>query len=194
MVKSENGIMMTNRQLSNMFLIGYRCTGKTSVGRDIARKIGWTFVDADELLMKNSGETVADIVARGGWPLFRKLEKDTLKAICGNREQVVATGGGVVTDDENIDLMSQHGAVVWLRAAPETILARMNRDAQSEHLRPSLTDYDLKAEIEETLKERTPLYRIAMTVDVDTEGKTPSEVSSEVAYLLSRIGFPCPCL
>lgn len=179
---------MTNRRFSNLFLIGYRCTGKTSVGRDIAKKIGWTFVDSDELLMKNSGESVSDIVSRGGWPLFRKLEKDTLKAICLNRKQVVATGGGVVTDDENIDMMKQHGIVVWLLATPETILERMAQDTRTDLLRPSLTNRELKAEIHETLKERTPLYKIAMTVDVDTEGKTLSEISSEVMSLLSHIG------
>lgn len=181
---------MTGDQLSmNIFLIGYRCTGKTSVGRNVARKIGWTFVDADELLMKNSGETVADIVSRGGWSLFRKLEKDTLKAICRNRKQVVATGGGVVTDDENIDLMKQNGAIVWLRATPKTIRERMIQDSHTGELRPSLTDRELMIEIEETLKERTPLYRIAMIVDVETEDKTIPEISSEILSLLSHIEF-----
>lgn len=178
-----------NQPSGNIFIIGYRCTGKTSVAGYLAKKIGWDFIDADELLMKHSGETVADIVSRGGWPLFRKLEKEILKAICLNRKQVVSTGGGVVTDDENIDLMKQHGVVVWLRATPETILERMNRDVRSAHLRPSLTDHDLKVEVEKTLKERTPLYRTAMTVDVDTEGKTLSEVSSEVMSLLIHNGI-----
>ena len=74
---------MNNPQAAmNIFLIGYRCTGKTSVGKQIAGKIGWKFIDADEVLMKSSGETVADIVSRGGWPLFRRLEKETLKEIC----------------------------------------------------------------------------------------------------------------
>lgn len=181
--------MTHNPPSKNVFIIGYRCTGKTTVARYVAEKIGWDFVDADELLMKNSGETVKNIVARGGWPLFRKLEKDTLQAICKKRKQIVATGGGIVTDDENIDRMKQHGAVVWLRANPETILARMIQDAQTDHLRPSLTDHDLKVEIEETLKERTPMYRTAKTVDVDTEGKTLPEISSEVVTLLLRIGF-----
>lgn len=181
--------MTTNRQLSNLFLIGYRCTGKTSVGRDIARKIGWEFVDADELLMKNSGESVIDIVSRGGWPLFRKLEKKTLKEICQNRAQVVATGGGIVTDEENIDLMKQHGVLVWLRATPETIRERMVQDASTGELRPPLTNRELQDEIQDTLKERTPLYRTAMTVAVDTDGKTLPEISYEILSLLSHMEF-----
>lgn len=159
------------------------------MARLIAEKIGWDFVDADELLMKNAGETVADIVSKGGWSIFRKLEKETLKAICLNKRQVVATGGGVVTDEENIDLMKQHGTVVWLRAAPETILSRMSQDTQTSHLRPSLTDYDLKSEIEATLQERTPMYANAMTVEVDTDSKTLPEISSEVVSILSGIGI-----
>lgn len=173
----------------NIFLIGYRCTGKTSVGKCIAENIGWNFIDSDELLMINNGETVADIVSRGGWPLFRKLEKDTLKTICRRRKQVVATGGGVIVDAENIDLMKQSGSVVWLRATPETILKRMIQDTRTGQLRPSLTDHELAVEIEKTLKERMPLYRTAMSVDVETDGKTPEKISSEVLSRLACIGI-----
>jgi shikimate kinase len=174
--------------MANIFLIGYRCTGKSSVGRTVAKKIGWNFIDADERMMKNLGESVSEIVSRGGWPLFRSLEKDTLRSICSSRRQVVATGGGVVTDDENIDLMKQNGAVVWLRASPQTILKRMLQDNHTDDLRPPLTDRGLEVEIEETLEKRTSLYRTAMNVDVNTENKTLSEVSSEVISLLVRIG------
>jgi shikimate kinase len=157
------------------------------VGKDIAKRIGWRFIDADELLMKNAGETVTEIVSRGGWELFRKLEKETLKNICRSRQQVVATGGGVVTDDENIDLMKRSGTVVWLQANTETILERMNRDTRTGDLRPSLTNQELMIEIEETLNERLPLYTNAMDVDVDTQDKTRSEVSDEVMSILSAI-------
>lgn len=155
----------------------------------VADTIGWDFIDADELLMNHCGETVAETVSRGGWSLFRKLEKETLNVICRKSMQVVATGGGVVLDEENIDLMKRHGTIVWLRAEPETILERMVQDPRSDFQRPSLTHRDLKVEIEETLKERTPLYKDAMTVEVDTEGKTISEVSSEVLSFLYRNGF-----
>lgn len=181
--------MTTLHPETNIFLIGYRCTGKTSVGKHIAKKIGWCFIDSDDLLMKNTGETVTEIVSRGGWGLFRKLEKETLKNICRNGKQVIATGGGVVTDDENIDLMKRSGAVVWLRANPGTILERMQRDTRTGDLRPSLTDRELKAEIIETLKERQPLYSLATTFDIDTEDKTLSEVSDEVISILSSSGL-----
>lgn len=173
----------------NIFLVGYRCTGKTTIARDIAKRIGWKFIDADQHLMKAACKTVAEIVSSGGWPLFRELEKNTLQSICRHRQQVVATGGGVVSDNQNIDLMKENGVVVWLRATPETIFERMNRDDQTEALRPSLTEQELKVEIEETLKERTPMYKIAMTAAVDTEGKTLKEVSEEVVFLLKKLGI-----
>ena len=176
------------RAMTNLFLIGYRCTGKSSVARLVAEKLGWDFVDADERMMKNTGESVAEIVSKGGWPLFRELEKDTLRSICLNSRQVVATGGGVVEDDENIDLMKQNGVVVWLRACSRIILERMVGDTHTRDLRPPLTDRELKGEIEETLKKRTPLYRAAMTLEVDTGGKTLPGVSSEVISLLNSIG------
>ena len=174
--------------MKNLFLVGYRCTGKSSVARRVAEKLGWNVVDADERMMEDTGESVAETVSKGGWPLFRKIEKDTLRSICMNLGQVVATGGGVVEDDENIDLMKRSGAVVWLRASSDTIRKRMIRDTNSSDLRPPLTDFELKVEIEETLTKRTPLYRIAMTLEVDTEDKTLTEVSSEVISLLKRIG------
>jgi shikimate kinase len=182
--------LMTNDPLPlNIFLIGYRCTGKTSVGKNIAGKIGWEFIDADDLLMKKTGETVSEIVARDGWPAFRKIEKDVLKEICRGRGQVIATGGGVVLDDENIDRMRQSGIVVWLRATPETILKRMHRDTKNTDLRPSLTKHSMETEIKTTLEQRTSLYAIAMTVEVDTENKPLHEVSLEVLTILGRNGW-----
>ncbi len=172
----------------NIFLIGYRCTGKTSVGRRVAQQLGWKFIDMDVLLTETSGETISEIVSRGGWPLFRKMEKQVLETICNGENQVIATGGGVVVDKENIDLMKRSGILFWLRATPETILKRMTEDVQTKKMRPSLTDRKLKDEIEETLKERYPLYRTAMTADFDTEEKTMQEVSEEIIRRLKHMG------
>jgi shikimate kinase len=174
--------------VTNIFLIGYRCTGKTTVGREVAQQIGATFVDADERLMKNTGETVAAIVSRGGWSLFRRLEKQALKEICTKRGQVVATGGGIVTDPDNIEMMKQHGAVVWLHATPETIYSRMSKDEKTGDLRPSLTDYNLKEEIEKTLSERISLYERAMTFEVDTDRKSYMDIAREIISRLSEAG------
>lgn len=171
----------------NIFIIGYRCTGKTTAAHSVSKRVGWEFVDADRELMEKMGESVTEIVSRGGWTLFRELEKKTLKSICRNERQVVATGGGVVLDDENIETMKKNGLVIWLRATIDTIIERMQVDIQTEDLRPALTDHhDLISEIKETLKERTPLYQKATTWSVDTDGKKINEVVSEIISLIEK--------
>ena len=171
----------------NIFLIGYRCTGKTSIGTAIADRIGWRFVDADSYLMAESGKTVAALVREGGWDLFRNMEKKTLKKICEAQNQVVATGGGVVLAWENIDLMKRHGKVIWLRAEPETIHQRMQQDKATPDLRPALTDQEnaLK-EIEDTLLDRTPRYKKAGDYEVSTEGKDVFTLTQEIITLLEN--------
>jgi shikimate kinase len=164
----------------NLFIIGYRCTGKSTVAKVVSEKTGWTCVDADSELADQRGETVAQIVATGGWPLFRKLEKETLKKICSREGQVVATGGGVVLDEENIELMRKSGEVIWLRANAETIIERMQADEKTETLRPALTEQTLAEEIKQTLSERVPLYQKAMTWSVDTDGKEVMDVITEI--------------
>lgn len=170
----------------NIFIIGYRCTGKTSVAECVSLSIGWRFVDTDALLMENRGQSVSEIVENGGWALFREIEKQTLKDICRQEGQVVATGGGIVLDKENIELMRKNGIVIWLRADPDTILSRMIGDSNTVSLRPALTDQDLMSEIRQTLSERRPLYKKAMTRAIDTDDKTIPDVASEICTLLKE--------
>ena len=176
----------------NLFIIGYRCTGKTTTAQTVSERMGWKFIDADRELMEKRGESVSEIVSSGGWPLFRKLEKQTLKEICRQERQVVATGGGVILDDENIETMKNNGPVIWLKATPETIIERMTADTETEELRPALTDHDLISEINETLNERIPLYQKAMTWSVDTDGKKINEVISEILSLIESSNIISP--
>ena len=172
----------------NLFFIGYRCTGKTTIAKSVSEKMGWTFVDADVMLMEKRGENITRIVSNGGWALFRKLEKETLKTICSRDGQVVATGGGVVLDDENIEIMKMGGPVIWLRATAETVFRRMQSDIQTETLRPALTERDLMDEITQTLEEREPLYQKAMSWSVDTDGKGIMDVINEILIHLKKSG------
>jgi len=168
----------------NIFLVGYRCTGKTTVGRKLAEELGLRFVDADVLLVETVGKTIADIVAEGGWPLFRQLEKETLQRICSETGQVVATGGGVILDPDNIAAMKENGTVIWLKAPADIICERMPQDPATVESRPPLTDKALMAEIRETLAQRIPLYQGAMHFSVDTEEKPVSVISREIVALL----------
>ena len=160
----------------NIFLIGYRCTGKTSVGKSLAETLGWSFVDADSRLVEEYGMTIKEMVAAQGWDAFREKERTILKGICALDRQVIATGGGVILNNNNVTDMKNSGIVVWLRATPETIKKRIVQDEKTEDQRPSLTAKGLIEEIEETLLNRNPLYENAMNFFVDTDSLSIDEI------------------
>lgn len=170
----------------NIFLIGYRCTGKSTVGRGLAEKLDWKFVDADAELVSEQGLSIARIVSESGWEGFRRIEKSVLARLCESKNQVIATGGGVVLDRENVRLMKGNGPIIWLRASPQTVYRRMLQDNNTLASRPALTDGKLWDEILETLSDRQPLYDLAMSGFVDTDDKTADTVCDEILSLLSK--------
>ena len=163
-----------------IFLVGYRGTGKTTVARLLAERIGWSWLDADAALEAKSGRPIADIFARDGEKVFRDLEADVLAETCKLSRQVVASGGGVVLRTENRQLMRRTGRVVWLTADHDTIWSRLQADEASGRPRPALT-VGGRAEIEELLRIREPLYRACADVVVETGGRTPEEIAEEIA-------------
>lgn len=164
----------------NIFLIGYRCTGKTSVGRSLATILEWSFIDADSELVKKYGMTISEIVSKEGWNSFRKKEAAIIKRICGIDRHVVATGGGVVLDKKNVEYMKKSGLLVWLRATPETVKKRILKDKSTGDFRPSLTSKGLIEEIEETLLSRNLHYESAMDFFVDTDSLRIDDVCSRI--------------
>src|SRR5204862_437599 len=97
-------------------------TGKSSVGRLIAKRLGWGFFDTDEMVEKQVGASVPVIIKTQGEPAFRRVEKEAVKLLALSDRCVIATGGGVPTDADNMRALSRDAAIVWLRASPETIL------------------------------------------------------------------------
>jgi shikimate kinase len=152
----------------NIYLVGYRCTGKSSVGQQLAASLGWAFVDTDSRVVTQAGQEIAAIVKKNGWAHFRRLEQSCLRAVADRHHQVVATGGGIVLDAHNVKIMKTSGVVVWLTAAPDIIRQRMRGDRQTENQRPALTDRNVIDEIETVLNERMPLYRAASEIVIDT--------------------------
>ena len=170
----------------NLFLIGYRCSGKTTVGKTIAKNLGWAFVDADAMLTAACGKSIKEIIDTDGWASFRRMEHLTLKQICAKKRQVVATGGGVVLDAANIDVMKTSGQVVWLNASADTIRSRMRADTNTEHLRPALTEKGTLAEIEDLLAERRPHYERASDFLVQTDGIPVAEIAQRILDQLNE--------
>ena len=172
----------------NLYLVGYRCTGKTSVGLLVSAAMGWVFVDMDHELEAEEGREVQQIVVDKGWAYFRRREANLIQRLSKGSKQVIATGGGVVTTSGNIALMHGSGKVVWLHASPRTIAHRMAADKHTGGQRPPLRGRDSIGEIEEILEERMPLYQQAMHFRVDPDGVSPREVAERVlAWLQTEL-------
>ena len=169
----------------NLFLIGYRCSGKTTIGESIAKTIDWSFVDSDIWVIKAYGKSIQDIIDSEGWNAFRRLEHSTIKQICTHDRQVVATGGGVVLDADNVKAIKNSGMVVWLDASAETIRKRMVEDRNSKHFRPALTDRGRIEEIEDMLSQRNPYYMSASDFFIHTDDLPPGEITRRI---IERLG------
>ncbi len=169
----------------NLFLIGYRCSGKTTVGKSIADALNWAFVDADAMLVEACGKSIKDIIATDGWNSFRRMERSTLKQICIADRQVVATGGGVVLDTANVAAMKSSGQVIWLVATAATIRERMRADENTTEFRPALSDKGTLAEIEDLLAERRPHYERASDFVIQTDGMPIDEIVQKIIKKIS---------
>jgi shikimate kinase len=160
----------------NLVLIGYRGTGKTSVGVRLAEVLHRPFVDLDQVLVREAGQSVADIVAQSGWPEFRRLEKALVARYREARGLVLATGGGVVLDPNNVAALQKNGIIIWLTADPAVIQARLAQDQPRDANRPSLTGGDTIREVAAVAAERAPLYQAAAQISIDTTHRSVSQV------------------
>ena len=168
----------------NLVLIGYRATGKTAVGAELARVLKRPFVDLDRVLVAEAGKSVAEIVAQGGWEEFRRLEKELVARYRASRGQVLATGGGVVLDPENVQALRENGIIIWLTADAATIQSRLEADRPRDAFRPSLTGGDAVNEVLEVLTAREPLYRAAAQIIIATAQQSiPQVIKSILAAL-----------
>lgn len=160
----------------NIYLIGYRCTGKTTIGKILAERLHRDFLDMDQAIEQQTGSTISDLVQTHGWAYFRQVEKKILLKTREIKDTVVSTGGGIVTDPENLVFLSRNGFTIWLDADMEMILSRLHSDPSTRSSRPSLTDKNLIDETEELLNLRKPLYTKAAHLKIETGLHTPEEI------------------
>jgi len=169
-------------------LTGFRASGKTRVGKLLAQRLAWDFLDSDEMLTRRLGCSISAAVARHGWAWFREREERLLRELCGRVRLVLATGGGAILHDQAWRGLRRSAITIWLRAREETLLARLAGDRQSGAQRPSLTGRSPVEEIRDVLRERTPLYRQGSDFAVDTDGRSPKEVVDEIIMQVNRFG------
>lgn len=163
---------------ANIVLAGFMGTGKTTVGKLLADRLGLTFVDMDAVIEERQGRPIAAIFAADGEPFFRRLERELVRELSARQGLVIATGGGVVTDPDNLRDYERSGLVVCLTATAETILRRVARESH----RPLLEGDEKARRIVALLAARRGLYG-AIRHQVDTESLPPEQVADRIAAL-----------
>ncbi|NDC52827.1 MAG: shikimate kinase [Planctomycetia bacterium] len=167
-------------------LIGYRGTGKSTVARLVAERLGAAWVDADAVLEERVGCSIVELVRQRGEPAFRDAEEEVLAGLVAARTGVLATGGGVVLREANRRLLRARARpVVWLTASVETLKERISADPESHGRRPALLGCDVLAEVEEAVRDREPLYRACADLAVDTTSLAPQAVALGIADWLA---------
>lgn len=168
-------------EAKNIILIGLMGTGKSSVGRTIARKLGRRFIDTDRLIERKLGKTIHEIFNEKNEVYFRSIEKDVIKKVSQYIGIVIATGGGAVKDPDNFKNLKQCGWIIALYASPETLFQRIS----GKRIRPLLLDKEDPVKTLEILfNERKPLYAKA-DFQVNTENKTIDQIADEIIELLN---------
>jgi shikimate kinase len=160
-------------------LVGYRGTGKSTAGRLLAARLGLTFLDADAELEHRLGRSIRSVFEEHGEAAFRDHEQAVIADLTSGPPAVIATGGGVVLRESNRRALRRFGTVVWLRAEPSVLAARLN-SAHALSARPALTTSGTIGEIAEVLAARLEAYRAAADLEVDTGGRTPAEVVGSI--------------
>jgi shikimate kinase len=174
----------------NLFLIGYRCSGKTSVGRQLAEAIHRPFLDTDDLIVQKAGMDISRIVFEKGWGAFRDMERNMIQTVCRKHRQVIATGGGVVLDSSNTALMKSSGRIIWLKVSPQTVKIRLQQDVKAAGRRPSLSGKELMQEIDETLIQREVFYRHAMDFQIEADTLGVAGICKRIIDALPSILSP----
>ena len=161
----------------NLILTGFMGTGKTSLGKLLANRLGRGFVDLDQKIEQDSGMKITEIFAEHGEKYFRKLEKDMVKKVCAKKNLVIATGGGTVKDQENIQILKNSGVIVCLTTEPEEIFSRTERRGE----RPVLDNggEERLATIKKLLAERQKFYEQA-DYTVDTTDWSPLQIMNDI--------------
>lgn len=177
---------MESIETRSIALIGFMGTGKTTVGKRLARRLGYTFVDSDSEIERRAGMPVREIFQEQGEEAFRSLEKEAVATLAPQPHHVISTGGGTILQAENTDLLKANCLVVWLTATPGVILKRVGKA----ETRPLLAQArDPLARIRQLLDSRARYYEAAAHLQVDTTDRRPEAVVDEILKALQRSGF-----
>lgn len=167
--------------ITRVVLIGFRGSGKTTIGKEISRMLNWVYISTDELIEAETGCSISEFVEKEGWPAFRRLETKIIKALGVKTNVVIDSGGGMVENPENMDVLAPDSLVVWVDAGIEDIFVRL----QSESNRPLLNQANLRQDIEYNYRRREPLYRFYSRLYVNTSESVLADICRKISGKLS---------
>jgi shikimate kinase len=157
--------------MDNLILVGFSCSGKTTLGRNVARRLRVTFVDSDRFIEDMTGRSIPDIFREDGETAFRAVEREAIARILAERNQVVSTGGGAFVDPENRERMRNGNLVIHLQVRPETVVERL-QNSKSGRPRPLLDSPDPLQRVMQLMAERKEAYSAAhVTIGVDDRSR-----------------------
>ncbi len=171
----------------HLYLIGYRGSGKSTVGRLLAARLDMPFLDTDQVIESRSGSTIREIFAKEGESGFRDREQQAVAdAGASRRPSIIALGGGAVLREANRERMQTTGKCVWLRGSAPELFGRIETDTATADRRPNLLAGGGYDEVVELLAAREPIYRELAQFTVTTDGKSPDELTAEIAAWVSK--------
>jgi len=171
----------------SIVLIGYRGSGKSTIGRKLADRLWQTFVDTDELVVRKAGDrTIKQIFETDGEARFRELEVEAVREVSQLQDHVIALGGGALMREENRKVLKDAGhKLIYLKCEPQVLLKHIQSDPETAATRPNLTHLGGGVEeIRKVLTEREPIYRQAMTAELEVTNLTPEEAVVYIARLV----------
>ncbi len=168
---------------SNVFFLGLRGSGKSTLGKKVAEHLHAPFVDTDALVQKEAGKSIRDIVGTRGWDDFRRMEAFVLEDVCTSKGQIIATGGGIILSEHNRRVIQENGTSFYIMGNPPLLARRIEQDKAGTDMRPPLGDKPLQEEISELLWEREPLYMMVAAHTLQGE-KAVDELVKDVLTAL----------
>jgi shikimate kinase len=169
----------------NVYLIGMAGSGKTTVGRLLAKQLGYGYLDTDEVIVKTTQRTINQLFAEIGEDEFRQIESEVLAQVCAYTRLSIATGGGIILRQENWSYL-HHGLIVWLDVPVELLNSRLAEDTT----RPLLQDSDRISKLQSLLEQRQSLYAQADLRITVSEDETPEQVATRVIEAIPSVLKP----
>ncbi len=166
----------------NIILIGFRGTGKSTVGKILSKETGWKFISSDDEIENKYGK-ISKLVSDKGWEYFRRLEEDVIGNIAKEDKTIIATGGGVVMNSNNVQNLKKNGKFILLTTSKELIINRIKNSD-----RPRLTTSTcIEEEVDKILNERMPVYLSIADYMIDTSSLTPKDIAEKIIKMVKML-------